>query len=292
VFQDGPHLGEFDYEIDLYGARHAHAQLYPEQVLAIGSSSTTGKLRGAETRDPAFGLPAVWIEQSLRDRAQDLGYTLVDPITVLMTHLGEVLRAEAPLLLSRADVVAMLEGVRTRQPGLVEELVPAMMTVSDIQRVLQNLLAEDVSIRNVDLIAEALVDAGRTHKDHAELTDQVRLRLSHGICHRLRGNAEQLSVMSLNPRVEARLADNIRRADAAAAFVIEPKFAEQLMHKLIPMTNAMMRQSLTPVILCGPEVRRHLKTFTRRTIPRLAVLSVNEVPHTVDLKSFDIVTID
>jgi flagellar biosynthesis protein FlhA len=209
-----------------------------------------------------------------------------------MTHLGEVLQREAPHLLSRADVVAMLEGVRSRQPGLIEELIPSILTVSDVQKILQNLLSEDVSIRNIDLIAEALVDAGRNTKDHAQLTEHVRQRLSHGICHNLRAGHEELSVLSLNPRVEAQIADNIRRSDGAGAFVIDPRLAEQLMRKLIPMADSMAQQSLAPVLLCGPEIRRHLKTFTRRGIPKLAVLSVNEVPHTVDLKSFAIVNVD
>jgi flagellar biosynthesis protein FlhA len=292
VFQEGAQLAANDYDIALLGARHAHASLYPAKTLAIRGAGSSATLPGEETRDPAFGLPAVWIDPDLRDRAQDAGYTLVDPITVLITHLGEVLRREAPLLLSRADVVSLLEGVRARQPGLIEELIPSVMAVSDVQRVLQNLLSEEVSIRNIDLIAEALVDCGRQIKDHAELTELVRQRLSHGICNGLRGEHAQLSVLSLNPRVEAQIADNIRRSDGRGAFVIEPKLADQLVRKLIPMTDSMVRQSLAPVLLCGPDIRRHLKTFTRRTIPRLSVLSVNEVPSTVDLKSFDIVTVD
>ncbi|MEO8114917.1 MAG: flagellar biosynthesis protein FlhA [Phenylobacterium sp.] len=292
VFQDGLHLAAQDYEIALFGARHAQSTLHPDQTLAIRTSQASASLPGAETRDPAFGLPAVWIDPDLRDRAQDMGYTLVDPITVLITHLGEVLRNEAPLLLSRAEVVSLLEGVRTRQPGLVEELVPAVMAVSDVQRVLQNLLSEDVSIRNIDLIAEALVDVGRSTKDHAELTELVRQRLSHGICQGLRVGHEQLSVVSLNPRVEAQIAENIRRSDGSGAFVIEPRLAEQLMRKLVPMADSMMQHSLSPVLLCGPEIRRHLKTFTRRSIPRLAVVSVNEIPPTIDLKSFGILNIE
>ena len=292
VFQDGPHLSPHDYEITLFGSRYARGLLHADQTLAIRASQSSGPLPGIETKDPAFGLPAVWIEAGLRDRAGDLGYTLVDPITVLMTHLGEVLRNEAPSLLSRADVVTLLEGVRSRQPGLIEELIPSVIAVSDVQRVLQNLLSEDVSIRNIDLIAEALVDAGRNTKDHAELTEKVRERLSHGICHGLRVGHDELSVLSLNPVIEAQLADNIRRADGRSAFVIDPRMAEQLMRKLLPMAESMMQQSLSPVLLCGPEIRRHIKTFTRRTIPRLAVVSVNEVPPNIDLKSFAIVNLD
>ena len=292
VFQDGSRLGAFDYEIALHGSRHGQAALYPEQILAIRAGNAKESLPGVETRDPAFGLPAVWIDSDLSDRAQDAGYTLVDPVTVLMTHLGEILRSEAAMLLSRADVVGMLEAVRSRQPGLVEELVPAVMAVSDVQRVLQGLLAEDVSIRNIDQIVEVLVDVGRAVKDPAELTELVRQRLSHAICHGLRGSHDQLSVLSLDPRAEAQIAENVKRSDGSGPFVIEPRLAEQLMRKLIPMAEQMMSQSLSPVILCGPEVRRHLKAFTRRTIPRLAVISVSEIPHTIDLRSFAILKIE
>jgi flagellar biosynthesis protein FlhA len=233
----------------------------------------------------------VWIDPDLSDRAREEGYTLVDPVTVLMPHAGEIFRAEAGQLLSRRDVVILLEGVRGRQPGLVEELVPAVMTVSDVQRVLQDLLGEEVSIRNIDQIVETLVDVGRTTKERGELAEAVRQRLSHGICDRLRGRHADLSVMSLDPRVEGQLADSVRRADPSTGLILEPRFAEQLVRGLIPMVEAMIRQSLSPVLLCSPEIRRHLKAFTRRSIPKLSVLSVSEVPLSVDLRSFSVVTI-
>jgi flagellar biosynthesis protein FlhA len=258
----------------------------------VRASEAAETLPGVETRDPAFGLPATWIEADLADRARENGYTIVDPVTVMMTHLGELMRSEAAQLLSRSDVVTMLEGVRSRQPGMVEELIPAIMSVSDVQRVLQNLLAEDVSIRNIDQIAEQLVDAGRSVKDPAELTEQVRQRLAHSICQNLRGRNSQLSVLSLDPRVEGQITDNIRRADKAANLVLDPRLAEQLIRKLIPLVDSMMRQRLAPVLLCNAEIRRHLKVFTKRSVPRLSVLSVNEIPHTIDLKSFAVVKID
>jgi flagellar biosynthesis protein FlhA len=292
LFQDGHELGPLDYEISLYGARHGGGQIYPDKTLAVRASESAPSLPGIETRDPAFGLAATWIDAALTDRARELGYTLVDPVSVLMAHLGEVVRSEAALLLSRSDVAVLLEGVRSRQPGLVEELVPAIMTVSDVQRVLQNLLAEDVPIRNIDQIAEALVDLGRTLKDPIELTEAVRQRLNHVICHGLRGKSGQLVVLSLDPRLESQITENIRRSDKNAAFVIEPRLAEQVIRKLVPLVESMMRQRIAPVLLCGAEIRRHLKTFTKRTVPRLAVLSVNEIPNTVDLKSFAVIKSD
>lgn len=292
LFQDGSDLGPYDYEITIYGARHGFARVFPDKVLAIRASDTTDPLPGVEARDPAFGLPATWIDAELSDRARQAGYTLVDPVTVVMTHLGEILRNEASLLLSRADVVALLEGVRSRQPGMIEELIPAIMTVSDVQRVLQNLLSENVSIRSIDQIVETLVDLGRTIKDPSELTEAVRQRLSHTICQGLRGNNAHLSVLSLDPRVEGQITENIRRADKNGAFVLDPQLAEQLIRKLIPLSETMIRQKLAPVLLCNAEIRRQLKIFTKRSVPRLSILSVNEIPHTVDLKSFSVVKID
>ncbi len=289
---DGNRLGPNDYEILFYGARHGFSQIYPDRSLAVRASEGGETLPGLQVRDPAFGLPATWIDSDTTDRAREAGYTLIDPLTVLMTHLGELLRREAALLLSRADVVALLEGVRGRQQGLIEELIPAVMTVSDIQRVLQNLLAENVSIRNLDQICEALVDQGRTMKDPMELTEAVRQRLSYGICHALRGSHEQLSVMSLDPRLEAQLSDSIRRADPTKGFVLDPRLADKLIRKLIPAVENMMRRSLAPVLLCSPELRRHLKTFTRRSAPRLSVVSINEIPHTVDIISFSVIKVD
>jgi flagellar biosynthesis protein FlhA len=289
LFQDGAALGSTEYEILLHGSRHGHATLHPDKLLAVKSADNKDTLRGIETRDPAFGLPATWIDSDDGDQARSAGYTLIDPVTVLMTHVGEVLRTEAAQLLARADVVTMLEGVRSRQPGLIEELIPAIMTVSDVQRVLQNLLSEEVSIRNIDQIAETLVDIGRSIKDVGELTEIVRQRLSHSICQGLRGNRPELSVLSLDPRVEGQISENLRRSDGKGAMILEPRSAEQLFRRLIPLVDAMVQRSLQPVLLCSPETRRHIKTFTRRSVPRLSVLSVSEVPHTVDLKSFGIV---
>jgi len=290
LFVDGPQLGPCAYEILLFGARHAKGELRADRILAIGAVNAGDRLAGIETRDPAFGLPAIWLDTALRDEAQRAGYTLVDPVTVLMTHLGEVLRNEAAQLITRADVVALLEGVRSRQPGLIEELIPNVMTVSDVQRVLQNLLAEEVSIRNVDLIAEALCDVGRSCKDHFDLTELVRQRLAHVICHGLRAGRDQLEVLSLHPRIEGQIADQLRAGPGHGAFVIEPRLAEQLIRGLSPLVDSMIQAGLAPVLLCGPEVRRHLKTFTRRTLPRLAILSVNEVPPAVELKSFAVLS--
>jgi flagellar biosynthesis protein FlhA len=292
TLEDGARLPGYDYEIMLLGTPYARGTIQPERTLAIRSASTQEGLEGDEARDPAFGLPALWIDNTNRDLARSLGHTLIDPITVLMTHLGEVVRAEAPLLLTRNDVTAMLESVRARQVGLIEELIPNIMSVSDIQRILQSLLAEEVSIRNIDFICDALVDVGRLTKDHSELTELVRQKLAHMICNDLRGKNDQLSVLSLDPRVEGQITEAIARSDGNAPMVIEPRLAESLMRKIIPLVDSMMQQGLAPVLLCGPIIRKQMRAFLRRSAPRLAVISVSEVPQSIDLRSFDILKVD
>lgn len=292
AFQDGSGMGDLEYEIVLQGARHGKGTLYPDRTLAIRAAGSTAPLKGVEGRDPAYGLPGVWVEEAEREAARDADCTLVDPITVLMTHLGEVVRTAAPQLLTRTEVVQMLEGVRSRQPGLVEDLIPAVMSVSDVQRVLQNLLAENVSIRQVDLIIDALVDVGRHTKDHGELTERVRQKLGYSIFSALRGSHDALAVMSLSPRLETQLLDSVRRSETPDAFIIDPRLAEQMLKKLIPMVDDMAGQRLAPVLLCGAELRRHLKSFTRRSAPRLSVVSVTEVPQTIDLRSFGVLQVD
>jgi flagellar biosynthesis protein FlhA len=292
VFRDATRLAVSDYEIDLFGDRLGTGTLLADRTLAIHASTTADKLPGVATRDPAFGLPAVWIEAAHVEQARVAGYTLVDPVTVFITHLAEVLKANVAQLLTRTEASRMLEAVRTRQPGLIEEVVPNVLSISDIQRVLQNLLAEGVPIRNLDLIVEVLADAGRHQKDPAALTEIVRQRLGLAICQGLRGSHEALSVLTIEPSLEANIAQSLKASDGATPFVLEPSLAEQFLRRLLALAESMMRNNQSPVLLCGPEVRRHLKTFTRRALPRLAVLSVSEVPHTVDLRSSGVVSVN
>ena len=292
VVEDSLQIAALDYQIRLHGSTYAKGTLAPGKTLAVRSATSRDGLVGTETIDPAFGLPAWWIDDDQRERAREMGYTLVDPLTAMMTHLGEVIRAEAPLLLARSDVAQMLDGVRARQSGLIEELVPTVLSVSDIQRVLQNLLAENVSIRSIDLICDILVDVGRTTRDHGELTELVRQRMSHVICNDLKAGHDQLAVLSLDPRIEAQISEAVGRNPEGAPLVIEPRLADSLLRKVHPSVEAMIQKGVTPVLLCGPAVRRQLRAFLRRSVPRLAVVSVNEIPQTISLKSFDVIRAD
>lgn len=289
---EGDGLGSDEYEIRLFGSRYGAAEIFPDRVLAIASSENRHVLNGIKAKDPAFGLPATWIEGGEGESARAAGLTVVDPITVLMTHFTDILRTEASTLLTRSAVAALLDGVRGRQPGLVEELLPNTLTVSDIQRVLQNLVSEGISIANIDLIVEHLTDLARTQKDSAELTELVRQRMSYTICNQLRGRHGDLAVLSLDPRVENQIATSISTNGGRGGLAVEPKLAEQIIRKLVPLTEEMFRQGRAPVLLCGGETRRHLRSLTRRSIPKLSILSVAEIPMRIDLKSFDVVRLE
>lgn len=269
------------YEISIYGVVYGRAELHEDRLLAIHPSGDTKHLKGIETREPTYGLPAVWIEERERERAQAARYTLVDPPTVFVTHLSETLRQHCAQLVTRAETDQLLNRVREAQPGLVEELVPTVLGVVDVQKVLQSLLREKVSLSHLEAIVETLSDAGRSTKDAALLTEAVRQRLGPAICQQLMGEAPALHVLTLDPRVELQL-----RAGTDPTRPTDPRFIEQLLSRAMALAEQMVRSNLLPVLLCAPDLRRHLRSLTERALPHMRILSVTEVPHLIPLKAF------
>ena len=166
------------------------------------------------------------------------------------------------------------------------------MTISDVQRVLQNLLQERVSIANIDFIVEILVDIGRTERDHVELTEHIRQRMSTAICNSLRGHHSQLAVLSLDPRVENQIVSSLSGSASQNVIGVDPRLAEQLLRKIAPMAEKMIRQGRAPVLLCAGQIRRSLLKLTQRSIPQLSILSVEEIPLRTALQSFEVVKLD
>lgn len=290
-FVDAGDLGSLDYRINIHGVAYGGGQLHPDRMLAIGQGETAPKLPGIAGRDPAFGLPGTWIEPSVVGEASEAGYNVIDPETVLIAHFNEILRAEVATLLTRAVTGELLDSVRERQPGLVEELIPNVMTVSDVQRILRDLLQERVSIANIDLIVETLVDIGRNERDPAQLTEKIRQSLGTAICNSLRGQNAHLAVLSLDPKLENRILSEAGSSQASA-LGIEPRLADQMLRKIAPLAETMMRQGKAPVLLCAGPIRRVLVKLTQRSIPHLAVLSVDEIPLRVALQSFDVIKVE
>ena len=290
-FVDSSDLGSLDYRISIHGVPYGTGQLHSDRLLAIAQRDDAAKLNGIQGRDSAFGLPGIWIERDLAKEAEEGGYSVVDPETVMITHFVETMKLEAATLLTRGVTGQLLDQLRERQPGLVEELIPNVLTISDVQRVLQNLLQERVSIANIDLIVETLVDIARNERDPAELTERLRQDLGPAICSTLRGHHHQLAVLSLDPKLENRIISESGTRESSTLGV-EPRLAEQLLRRIAPMAERMMRQGRQPVLLCAGSIRRTLLRLTQRSVPHLSVLSVEEIPRRVALQSFDIVKLE
>lgn len=287
--RDNKRQGPNDYEIRIFGTKVVNGELLADRLLAINPGSVRERLEGASTRDPTYGLEAVWVLEDQRKRAREAGYTVVDPTTVLLTHLTEVIKQQAPNLLTRAETERLVARVRQEQGSLVDELIPKMLSLGEVQKVLQNLLREKVPVRNIEAILEVLADLGTRNKDPEFLTEQVRERLGATICQTLANENGELHVLTLDPGVEQSMASAVRSIDERAALVMEPRLAEQVLRKLAMEVEKMLANNMMPVLLCPPGLRRHVRKFTERLMPQLSVLSLSEVPNSVTLKAFGMV---
>ena len=288
-FKDTPRIGTDHYEIWVDGVMVGKGESRMDRLLAIHPSGSLRAVPGEATRDPTYGLPALWIEPQHREAAIAARCTLVDAQTVLMTHLTEVLKRESATLLTRAETERLLARIRQTQPTLVEELIPTVLSIVDVQRVLQALLREKVSIRHIEAILETLSDAGRQTKDVALLTERVRTRLGHAICQGLLGDTNALQVLTLDPMLESRFLNGLRPTEAGQPGALDPKLIEQFMSRLVQQAERMMKGNLLPVLLCSPDLRRHVRALSERVLPHLRVLAMTEVPQAVELQSFAVV---
>lgn len=284
-FRDASHLAATTYELHVFGVLAGRGEIMLERTLAIHNGGEQLPLKGIETREPTYGLPAVWIDDSERETARAARYTLVDAGTVFITHLTEVLKQQSAMLLTRTETDKLLQRIRDAQPGLVEELVPTVLSVSDVQKILQNLLREKVSVRHLEAILETLVDVGRSSKDLGHLTEMVRQKLGTAICQDLLGGQGALQVLTLDPLVEQTLMQSLRQAEGGN-MVIDPRYADQLLAHMAAQAERMMKANMQPVLLCAPDLRRHLRALCERVLPHLRVLSMAEVPNSVNLKAY------
>jgi flagellar biosynthesis protein FlhA len=289
-FRETGKLGENHYEVLVDGVIAGRGEARFDRLLAIHPSGDTKLIPGEVTRDPTYGLPALWIEHRHREMATNARFTLVDAQTVLMTHLTEVLRRESATLLTRSETERLLDRVRKTQASLVEELIPTVLSVSDVQRVLQGLLREKISIRHIDAILETLADAGRQTKETGALIERVRVRLGQAICQSLAGDGNALHVLTLDPGIESQLLHGLRVTDAGQTPMLDPLLTEQFMGRLAQQAEKMMKHNLLPVLLCAPDLRRHVRLLSERGMPHLRVLSMSEIPHTIELRSYAVVT--
>jgi flagellar biosynthesis protein FlhA len=275
--RDNLQLKPNSYRITLKGVSVAEGEAIAGKFLAINPGRVLGVVQGQSATDPAYGLPAVWIEANQRDQAQTYGYTVVDTGTVVATHLTKVINEHAPELLGREETQQLLDHVAKQYPKLVEDLTPKVLSVTGIQKVLQNLLEEQVHIRDMRTILENLAEnAGRT-QDPDELTAAVRVALGRAIIHETFGGAQELPVMALEPNLEHILMQALAtRGDAGAG--LEPGLAERLVRETVEAAERQESAGLPAVLLSPPSIRAILARFLRRSAPSLKVLSHAEVP--------------
>jgi flagellar biosynthesis protein FlhA len=275
--RDNLELSPNAYRISLAGVVLADGLVYPDRELAINPGRVFGKPPGIETRDPAFGMEAVWIEPAKREQAQTLGYTVVDASTVIATHLSSVIQAHAHELLGHEEVQQLLNALAKTAPRLVEDLVPKTLPLGVVVRVLQGLLAERVPIRNLRAIIEILAEHAARTQDPAVLQAQVRIGLGRQIVQDIVGSGAELPVITLEPELEQLLQTSLQGQSAGNA-ALEPGLAERLQSKLAASAQRQEASNEAAVLMVAPPLRTTLARFTRASVPNLHVLAWNEIP--------------
>ena len=281
--RDNLELKPSSYRITLKGVEIATGESHVGQFLAINPGMVTDVLPGPETADPAFGLPAVWIDATTRDQAQMMGYTVVDAGTVIATHLNHIISMHAAELLGREETQLLLDHVGKESPKLIEDLTPKLLTLSVIQKVLQNLLSEGVHIRDMRTIVESLSEHASQTQDASELTAYVRIRLGRAIVQQLFPTGNEISVMALDNNLERILMQATQNNNASGA-AIEPSLAETLSRQAETLAHQQEQMGMSPVLLVAAPLRTALSKFLRRAIPRLRVLSHEELPDTKTIR--------
>lgn len=281
--RDNLELKPSAYRIALKGVEVGAGEAVNGQYLAINPGMVTGPLPGVETTDPAFGLPAIWIDASLREQAQSMGYTVVDAGTVIATHLNHLITTHAAELLGRQEVQQLLDHLAKEMPKMVEDLVPKLLPLSTLQKVLQNLLTEGVHIRDMRTIIETLAEQAMHTQDASELTAQVRVALGRAIVQQIFPDTNELSVMTLDSRLERLLMQAMNTGGAEAA-ALEPGLADTLTSQTENAARQQEQMGLTPVLLVPAPLRALLSRFLRRALPQLKVLSHAELPETKTIR--------
>jgi flagellar biosynthesis protein FlhA len=270
------------YRIALMGVSVGEAEVHPEHDMAINPGQVFGEINGIKTQDPAFGLPATWIDQNSKENAQTLGYTVVDANTVIATHLSQLLNENSPQLLGHEEVQQLLDRLATSSPKLVEDLVPKMLPLSTVVKILQNLLNESIPIRDFKTIVEALAENVAQTQDAGILTAQVRMALGKFIIQHINGLSNELSVITLEPSLEQLLHQSIQMSEDGGG--IEPGLAEKIHTSLLESAQTQEMTGSPAILLVSNQVRLMLMRFVKHSIPNMHVLAYNEVPDSMQIK--------
>jgi flagellar biosynthesis protein FlhA len=283
-------LGSHEYALKVRGNEVARGSVMAGHQLALDPGDAVGQLAGIPTTEPAFGLPAVWIPDAARAEAEALGYTVVDAESVIVTHLTETIRGHVADLLTRQDVRSLLDRLKESNAAVVEEVVPELLSVGEIQRVLQALLREGVSIRDLGAIVEAVGDRARVTRDPVLLAEYARQALGRAIVMPHVDDEQRLRAISLDPAIEQEISESIAQTADGEYLAMEPTRAHALVSSLATQTEHAVARGGRPVVICSSRVRRHLRRLIEQTLPQLAVCAYNEIAPGISVETIGVVS--
>jgi len=286
--RDNVQLGPQEYAIKIKGNEVARGQLMIDHYLAL-KSEEDDLITGIETIEPAFGMPALWIDELTKEEAELYGYVIIDPPSVVSTHLTEVIKRHAHELIGREEVKSLVDHLRETAPAVVEELIPQQLTLGEVQKVLSKLLKEKVSIRNLTTILETLADYAVSTKDTDVLTEYVRQALSRQITQQFSPAGEALKVITVGASVEKRFANAIQRTEQGSYLSLDPEATQQIYEALVEQVRVVQQQGIQPVLLTTPGIRTYMRQFLERFSADIPVLSYNELEPQLEVQSIGVI---
>ncbi|NYF24246.1 flagellar biosynthesis protein FlhA [Sporosarcina sp. JAI121] len=288
--RDNIQLQPNEYRIKIKGSEMARGELLLDHYLAM-SPGGDDSIEGIDTIEPSFGLPAKWITEDAKEDAEILGYTVVDPPSVVSTHLTEVIRANAADLIGRQETKQLVDHVRETFPILVDELTPTPLSIGEIQKVLAKLLNEHVSVRNLPIIFETLADYSKYTSDVDVLTEYVRQALARQITNQYAAAGQSLKVLTVSGKVEKMIADNVQQTEQGNYLSIDPQHSQDILESIAGEVERVALMDQSPVVLCTPAIRMYLRQITERYFPQIPVLSYNELESSIEVQSVGVVDI-
>jgi flagellar biosynthesis protein FlhA len=287
--RDNIQLKPNEYVIKMKGNTVARGELLLHHYLAMSPGFDDDSITGIETQEPAFGLPALWIDEATKERAEMSGYTVVDPPSVVATHLTEVIKKYAHELIGRQETKALVDSVKETYPALVDELIPSILSVGDVQKVLAKLLKEKISIRDLVTIFETLADYGKFTKDPEVLTEYVRQSLSRQITQQYASAAEPLKVITVSPAVEKKIAESVQQSDQGSYLAMDPASSQAIFQRLTEQVNRLIQSGQQPIILTSPTIRMYLRQLLERSLQDIPVISYSELEPSIEVQSVGVV---
>ena len=288
--RDNIQLNPNQYIIKIKGIQVSEGEILFDHYMAMNPGYVEEEITGIPTFEPSFHLPAIWITETQRERAESMGYTVVDPPSIIATHLTEIIKSHLDELMTRQDVQNLINNVKENNQTLVEELVPKLLGVGEIQKVLQNLLSEGISIRDLVTIFETLADYAATTRDTDVLTEYVRQRLKRAISNTYFTEGEMTTVVTLDPKVEQDIMDSVKQTEQGAYITLDPAKTKKILNSMEAEMKKLENQGKVPIIITSPIVRMYFKKLTKDYFKDLIVISYNEIESNVELQSIGVVT--